>query len=842
MNKPILYLILNNHFDPTWRRCFDRRFTFNGETFVSYADIEEYYFLDHLALARQHPAYKFEAESVIVTRKFLERHPEALAELQSLSREGRFAITGGGENIVDANMILGESLARNFISGLLWVEQTFGRKTRLAVRNDAFGNSAQLPQILRGVEIAWCTGFSYSPAYGRYWRGLDGSTILHATLPHAAQGGGVIKYAPCKACRGVGCAVCHGRGFDDSARALLPGPVNAAALEAFNAALATITPEEYLPNPELLAWAEAQTGYEVRFALEEEALPYLQPWLDQVDNPPEDELHPSPELNPNNSGVLTTRIQTKQNARRQEYALLATETLASLAALQGQPYPQAALGAIWQDLLFTMFHDAITATHVDAAYAEIQDFWRKIDAGIANVQAALLPTLVTADASKLTVMNLTGIPSTQLSRAVLPEGWLPVNSADAPLPIVEVAPAGPGQAAVTFLAEDVPALGTCSYELAAIPRPESRPLDSATIANRRFRITADAHGLCEIFDKALGRAILQAGEYRPGELILEHDEGSPWATLHPDQSRTPLSPYTQLLKAEQGWGFQRLTFAVELPWAMCFASRGGVKGTLCVTLLEGLDRVDFAADLGWATFNHRLRIAFPLTISGKHLYGIPYGMLERQPYEPWFAWASANGDWPAVNWAGVQGEGVSVALLNKGTPSYRIEAGKGGDVILLSVLRSPAVPTYLHEPEFYAMTAYDGMRDEGQHAFEYALTAYTRPLAQSAVVTDAEGYNAGLFTVAGEAHLPELPAVQSENVRLAAVKWAEDGSRALILRLVEFRGQAGSAVIHLPAYVKRAAKVNLLERAAEALPATAGKVQMPARAWEIATLRLELDE
>jgi hypothetical protein len=54
-------------------------------------------------------------------RKFLERCPENLPVLQQLSREGRFAITGGGEAIVDSNMILGESLVRNYVDGLLWV-------------------------------------------------------------------------------------------------------------------------------------------------------------------------------------------------------------------------------------------------------------------------------------------------------------------------------------------------------------------------------------------------------------------------------------------------------------------------------------------------------------------------------------------------------------------------------------------------------------------------------------------------------------------------------------------------------------------------------------------------
>jgi alpha-mannosidase len=279
---------------------------------------------------------------------------------------------------------------------------------------------------------------------------------------------------------------------------------------------------------------------------------------------------------------------------------------------------------------------------------------------------------------------------------------------------------------------------------------------------------------------------------------------------------------------------------------MGFGSRNGVQGKMVITLVEGLERVDFRLSLHWATFNHRLRVAFTAPVKGKHFYGIPYGMLERQPYQPRFAWAGANGDWPAVNWGGVQGTDFSLAVLNKGTPSYRMESGKNvGEVILLSVLRSPAVPTYLHEPEFYSMTDFDGMRDEGQHEFEFAVTAYPQPFADNRVVQDAEGYNAGLLAVPGRLVFPQIPTVQSNNVRLAAVKWAEHDpgekpANALILRLVEYRGQAGQVVVSLPEYVRSAAVVNLLERQSRVLAVSNNKVQIDVRAWEITTLRLEM--
>jgi alpha-mannosidase len=158
--------------------------------------------------------------------------------------------------------------------------------------------------------------------------------------------------------------------------------------------------------------------------------------------------------------------------------------------------------------------------------------------------------------------------------------------------------------------------------------------------------------------------------------------------------------------------------------------------------------------------------------------------------------------------------------------------------MLLSILRSPNTPTYLHEPEFYTMTGYDGMRDEGSHHFEYALTAYGHSFEASEIVADAEAYNAGLLAVAGRVVLPPPP-ITVKHAQLNALKWAEKGE-ALIARIVEARGQRSVAEIALTPRIKKVLKVNLLERRGQTLYLQDSKARMPLRPWEIATLRLEL--
>lgn len=216
--KPVILVTISNHFDPTWRRCFRKRFMSGGNRYASYAEIEAAYIIENLKLCRNEPAYRFNVESALVARTFLERNPVWRAEFLRRAREGRLAVSGAGENIIDTNLVLGESIVRNYLLGNLWMDEELGQVTDVANRNDGFGNSAQLPQILRGCGFVAVDNCTYVRLTEPVWKGLDGSTILNGDLGTGisgiGKGGyGCDKLPPCPACRGRGCAQCHDRGF-----------------------------------------------------------------------------------------------------------------------------------------------------------------------------------------------------------------------------------------------------------------------------------------------------------------------------------------------------------------------------------------------------------------------------------------------------------------------------------------------------------------------------------------------------------------------------------------------------------------------------------------------------
>ena len=154
----------------------------------------------------------FTEGQAVVIRKYLERNPDRLDEVRRLVENGQIELMACGEIVCDTNMPSGETLLRNLVLGQRYFEDTFGVIPTIASLEDAFGQSAQMPQLLRGVECTLVTRLSRKKVPGDHWRGLDGSVIAKGRDPSGRHVGHWWKIPPCPACSGMGCEECGGRG------------------------------------------------------------------------------------------------------------------------------------------------------------------------------------------------------------------------------------------------------------------------------------------------------------------------------------------------------------------------------------------------------------------------------------------------------------------------------------------------------------------------------------------------------------------------------------------------------------------------------------------------------
>jgi alpha-mannosidase len=852
-----IYVHCSNHFDPIWRRGFKKPFFYNNEKFVSNSVIQEACIEDWVKMSHG-SALKFEVECSLVLRTYLEKHPEHLDVFKQLIKEGRFELLAAGEIIPDPNMPIGETLVRNLVYGLLWAEDTLGISPTSGCVNDGFGASAQMPQIFRGCDIKWLTGLSYKFPTKDYWKGLDG-TFLYIQQDFRTKNmkylGRTPYYRPCPDCHGIGCEACLQRGFDHSYRMGMDTEVDASKLDLIHHSIGLIEVggEESLVALNLVEKVAAsnvsQTEYDYQFMLIRDLAERYKEDIAAVDSPDPARVSVEVDGNPVSSGCLVSRIKTKQETRRLENKAESIEKWAALAHLHGVSYPSTELTESWRKIAFAAFHDSITGTHIDVGYEELLELYAEVDEHLSDAVQQLEQATIEQDGLTVSVFNPHSYEFTQYVTVSIPgaESIVLIDEQGKKAPIFEITEQVESRS-VTFRVDHIPALSWKEYQIERISEPAIIPsIDSerCVIENEFYKVTTNDHGVIGIYDKRTGQELVNSAKGYANELILEHDVGDPWTTRELNRPRLRLGNSNKLISVERFPDHSVLTYRGKLAGNEDVTNPVDYRVVILeweqkVFLRNGIPRVDFETKIDWDAFDRRIRISFPTPVVLKNdsgHYAIPYGTLTKTRYEMAFTgWENPNGDWAAVEWGSTGAiNGVNVAIFNRGTPSYRIERGE----ILMSVLRSPTFPNCLLWPREYNAPVYDGMRDQGEHAFSYSLYSYDGQWQDSDVVKEAYTYNKPLLAYTGKQKYKYSGLeLHAKHTLISALKKAERGD-GTIVRLFEHSGKVETIELRLPSHIKAVYETNMLEKDTRQLPLNEGNiVSIEMTPFKITTIKM----
>ena len=846
----VIYVHQHNHFDPTWRRCWQRNFDYRGKRYVSYSDLEERYFELWLENAKRGGVF-VEGQAVII-REFLRRNPDRLEEMRGLVKSGLLDLTAAGETVPDTNMPSGETLLRNLVMGQSYFEGIFGVIPSTGWLEDAFGQSAQMPQLFRGVECNTIAALSRVQVPGEYWRGLDGSVVFIG-IPEAAWVGSFLKESPCEDCTGIGCDKCSGRGFLDAVKCNDQELVDAIdkADPAKPLTIVDIGAEEATPNPhfpEAVAAKREESGLDIRMGgYRDMTRDYYAEAISRIESSDIDVCE-QVEANPIYTGCYISRIRIKQRFRRLENLLNSAERWATVSYLMGADYPTEDLTAAWRYLLFCAFHDSITGTTVDQAFIELMDMLdeaetvtdsvlngalQHIEGRIATVpgKASLVvynsESWERRDPVTVTLPDCIGVPQLK-------------DSGGTAIPVLDAQAHGT-ELSLTFLPPATPPLGYTLVEVGQV-QPLNRGLTTSgpgEIENEFFRIRVSEKGIESIFDKRAGSEVVDTQAYRANELILEDDHGNPWFTSVPPAFAERLSAHTTRVTIRKSDKSSEVVLSGRY--------KGDDEGTYILSwtqtikLYEGVDRIDFRASVDWDTKHRRIMVAFPTCIkTDEATYSVPYGAVKRERYEINIHQEQGkNGDWPAINWVDVHDESTNrgVALINTGTPAHKVQDG----VILMSLLRSPDEGWCLDQPEWFDDADHDGARDAGHHEFFYSLVPHQGNYVAAGIEKRGREINNPLacrpMTRSGNGELGAshsfIRMESTDNVIVTAIKKA-DRDDSVIVRLAETGGLPGDASVSIEGRNGKASLVSFLERHPEPV---SGKIDLGS--FKIVTMKLE---
>lgn len=142
-DKKTVIVMPHNHFDPSWRRCFDRKAKLGDTQVASYAEIEKQ-IIDRW-LAYDQP---FTEGQAALLRKYVEKRPENKAALSAMAKARKLACPLTGETVQDTNLPAPEGLVRNFLCALPFYRELAGGRSR-RLRPDLGGGQlrqqSQLP-------------------------------------------------------------------------------------------------------------------------------------------------------------------------------------------------------------------------------------------------------------------------------------------------------------------------------------------------------------------------------------------------------------------------------------------------------------------------------------------------------------------------------------------------------------------------------------------------------------------------------------------------------------------------------------------------------------------------
>jgi len=731
--KKTVHLLPHNHFDPTWRRCFDRSAVFNGVTVRSYAEVEAHCIDAWLKLAKR--GYTFHEGQVAVWRKYLERHPRRKAELRKLAASGRLDVLLAGETIQDSTMPAAEGLVRNFLVAAPFYRQFVGDShpaLKLATLEDAFGNSPNYPQVLKGVGAEAVCWASYRPIKGSVWVGIDGTKLAVWDSHSSGFAGAFAKHPPCPSCSGQGCKAC-----DDTGLMFIDGFDLSELRKGVDGALAAhpdspwvairFLTEEVRPDSRVADFVDEfnaePNGIEMRFATPTEIYDLRKHELADAVSRRDDK--PTEDLNPAMPGCLVSRIRCKQRVRAISYHLLAAEAaLANRSWAGGKPQKQPQdLTQAWSLVAFNQFHDAITGTHIDSANDELMEMLDQAE----SIAQQTLPL----KAKRPAVGKMSPIKGNTTRRI--------------------------GTLDVTFDLHGIVSIQRGGIDLfGEFPPPWN---------NRRRRP-------------------------RIAELVLEPDFGDAWGKRICSPTPGQID-YTMVLLGDYHTTVEASDRAIR--WKGRYT--GGdwkvkrLDWTVTAAASDDGRRIDFTTAINWDTGSRRIRVVVPVKSQDPTAtYEVPFGFIDRTfdaGKLDYSIWNSNSQEFATLHWVRKQIDATSgVALLNKGLPCNRWAPG----MFDLSLVRSPEFAFCAVEPGSYEFWDTDGQRDPGRHLFEYSLFPYYDGLSSGDLTRAGYEYNlpaplAPPFTVEGD-------------VVVTAWKPAEDGT-GWMLRVQEAGGEGTTVRIQL---------------------------------------------
>jgi len=855
-----LHIISSSHQDIAWMDSPEKCVVFRDTNCITPA----------LAMMAKDPAYSFTMENMLNLAEYLERHPDRAEEIGRLTREGRLE-WGATYNQPYESLLSGEQLVRQAYFGRLWLRRTIpGAEAKVYFNPDVPGRAAQMPQILAKAGIPYMVMSRYHEGFYR-WASPDGTSVLAYSPGHYGNAAAYLNAPPAEGAKAIENKIAKWRGY-----------YTASGLPAEYPLLNSVDFSQPTDFGPLIRHWNGEGGVEgaTRPAMQYSTARRFFEAVDAKTAKLETVTGERPGLwlyihGPTHHWA----VAAGREAARLLPAAEAFGTVRALLEGSFKSYPAERLAAAWEAAIYPDHGWGGKEGQItDRLFREKYEFARDEGRAVRDDALATIAGRLAVDPGKgtpIVVFNPLSWPQTGPVKVIVPS-WDRADhifDAEGRPARMQAKPARtsgsglnvltgryePGGQPLEFIAADVPALGYKTYYLrkretdygpvtGGVTGPPLR-----TIETDFYRITFAPGGIAGLYDKELGREVLDTRKFLGFEVFTMRSVGNGAGEFGRVQQPT-MEGFDKMSLHKPGWrllaagsGSIKYVYAFDQPFSGCM-----VRQKLIV--YRTIKRIDCEVSLlGWDGDPYReFRLAVPVAAeNGRVAYEIPFGVLEVGTGEAKGTGGPAYGNLvydeemkdirprEAQNflYAGDDRFGLtlttSVAVNDYQDPTDDPVAYPVLQPVLLASRRS------CHgEGNWYLQ--------EGDHHYRFSVTSHGAGWQN--------GWRAGI--AANEPLIPivdpktgpnaDLPEARSflpysaPNLVLSTMKKAEQGD-AVILRFYDIEGKDSEAGIELFAPVKTAVRTNIIEEDGAVVKPRQGKLVVPVGHHAVETVKLVPD-
>ncbi len=803
----------------------------------SFNEITDQYratFQQALRHLEKYPGFYFTQSQAAAYWWIEQRDPQLFSAVQEAITQKRWEVVGGSWVESEAQLISGESLARQFLYGKRYLKEKFGLEPNLAWLPNALAHPANLPQVLK--KSGMTSAVLYHPWEALrvwQWEGLDGSQVLGYRPPEEDD-------TPLT--RDVGRhALVSKQNFN------WPKALRVYGIDNRNSGVSG----RDIRLAEDLAYVTANRDQ--RLAVPSVRMTRAQGFFDELASAQKNWPSHRGEINTRHTALWSNHTRYKMSNRKSEMLLPLAEAFALIAQPYGFEYPHAQFNLQWRNLLASQVQSLLAGTAHAELYREGQRYQREaaetakaaIDKAMTQIETAINTKSAVEKETPVVIYNPSAWPRTdyvEVEMTVKPE-TPPVPKKPKPSrkskkeeePAEEVKPvpyfrdASSARVPVQillrdstaegihyrflFLPENVPGLGYKTYWL-QWDKPEELQqrvrvdaTDNFAMSNRDFSVLIDANSgaLIRLVDNYFNREWMSS--QTGGLEVWGEKEGHVLnVTYNGARENLKTAGKTEILEAGPLRGRVRTRF-----------QHNASEITQEYVMYATLPRIEAHYELAWSEPNQSVKLVYPFNIPNQSAsVEIPFGVLS-QP---------ANGEAVLMHkWCDLSNEQFGLTFANTG--SYNVEVQE--TTLRATILRSGSA----------AQNA-----EENAYRMAYALMPHKGDWKQAQSSRMSFDFNQPLLARVVKQHGGSLPPQQSfisvepAGVVLSALKKSED-DESWIIRLQENHGQNTIAAVALPFAAAFVSEVNLLEWEEKPTPLAGSRLAISLKPWEVKTLKVK---